>query len=29
VAALLDQVRTAFPKVTFGYFNPPKETWGL
>jgi len=24
---LLKQVRSSFPHVTFGYFNPPKEKW--
>jgi hypothetical protein len=26
---LLEQVQGAFPELTFGYFNPPKEKWSV
>ncbi len=26
---LLKRVKTAYPNVTFGYFNPPKEKWDV
>jgi pyruvate-formate lyase-activating enzyme len=27
--ALIDRIRSHFPKIRFGYFNPPKEIfWG-
>jgi pyruvate-formate lyase-activating enzyme len=28
MANMLDQIRQEFPKVKFGYFNPPKENFG-
>ena len=27
VSYLLKRIKKAYPRLSFGYFNPPKETW--